>query len=459
MLRCWRRGLVVLGLGLWVTLLVACGSSERPACLPVDLERKITKLPPVEEAGPVVVWVNASGSMAGYLRRSKLLSGDIPYKDLIQTLPQWMDMVASKVDYFKFGKTVQAMSRGDFLNAARESFYRDPRLKDSSRISDPIAKAVEQDASVLTVIITDLFLSGAELDLSASGELRRPLTQALSQGKHVALLGIRNPFSDRIYDLPSGKLLDYTGERPFYLILIGPETRIAALYRRLQQEILSSLPADHSDHSDHYHFTLFTPDLVDTPAPSTSNALRSAGIKPARILNLKNSQPNMAQFAVAHDSAPLVLTVPLAPLKTPPRLAWSGLQLREQLYHYTPRQGRCEWELVNLPPLGKLEATDANTAKIQLFSEREMTRRLPKGGVFVLALDVVATQLAPASPALDWVKAWSFKPGDEERLRTELPPFFPTLHLARIAEVMAIIVSEQYQPETLATAHVAFQIQ
>lgn len=444
----------MLGLGLWVTLLVACGSSERPACSPVGLEREIEKPSPVEEVGPVVVWVDASGSMAGYLRRSKPLSGDIPYKDLIQTLPQWMDMVASKVDYFKFGKTVQAMSRGDFLNAARESFYRDPRLKDSSRISDPIAKAVEQDASVLTVIITDLFLSGAELDLSASGELRRPLTQALSQGKHVALLGIRNPFSDKIYDLPSGKPLDYTGERPFYLILIGPETRIAALYRRLQQEILSNLPADH------YHFTLFTPDLVDTPAPSTPKELPNAGIKRARIL--KNSQPNMAQFVVARDSAPLVLTVPLAPLKTPPRLAWSGLQLSdERLYHYTPSQDRCElnWDPVEpeLLSLAKPETTDADTAKIQLFSKREMTRRLPRGGVFVLALDVVATQLAPASP--DWAKAWSFKPSDEERLRAEPPPFFPTLHLARITQVMAEIVSDQYQPETLATVHVAFQIQ
>lgn len=449
MLRYWRRGLVVLGLGLWATLLVACGSSERPACLPFDLEREIAKLPPVDEAGPATAWVDASGSMAGYLRRSTPLSGDIPYVDLIQTLPEWMDIVSSRVDYFKFGKAVQAISRSDFLNAARESFYRDPRLKDSSRISDPLAKAVEQDIGALTVIVTDLFLSGAELDLSASGALRRPLTQALQQGKHVALLGIRNPFSGKIYDLPGGKPLDYTGERPFYLILIGPETRIAVLYRRLQQEILSNLPADH------YHFTLFTPDLVDTLAPSTPNALRSAGIKPARIL--KNSQPNMAQFAVARDSAPLVLTVPLAPLKTPPRLAWSGLQLRERLYHYTPRQGRCEWDLVELPPLGKLETTDADTAKIQLFSEREMTRRLPRGGVFVLALDVVATQLAPASP--DWAKAWSFKPSDEERLRAEPPPFFPTLHLARITQVMAEIVSDQYQPETLATVHVAFQIQ
>ncbi|RUQ41300.1 MAG: hypothetical protein EKK69_02520 [Candidatus Competibacteraceae bacterium] len=439
----------MLGLGLWATLLVACGSSERPACLPVDLEPKITKMPPVEEAGPVVVWVDASGSMAGYLRRGKPLSGDIPYKDLIQTLPQWMDMVASKVDYFRFGKTVQAMSRGDFLNAARESFYRDPRLKDSSRISDPIAKAVEQDASVLTVIITDLFLSGAELDLSASGALRRPLTQALQQGKHVALLGIRNPFSDKIYDLSGGKPLDYTGERPFYLILIGPETRIATLYRRLQQEILSNLPADY------YHFTLFTPDLIDTPAPSTPSTPRNSGIKPARIL--KNSQPNMAQFAVERDSAPLVLDVPLAPLKTPPRLTWSSLQLREQLYHYTPRQGRCEWDLVELPPLGKLETANVDAVKIQLFSERERILSLPKGGIFVLALDVVATQLAPASP--DWAKAWSFKPGDEERLRTELPPFFPTPHLAHIAEVMASIVSEHYQPETLATAYVVFQIQ
>lgn len=450
MLRCWRRGLFVLGLGL-CTLLMACSSSERPVCLPVDLERTTAKLPPVDDAGPVVVWIDASGSMAGYLRRSPSLSGDIPYKDLIQTLPQWMDMVASKVEYFKFGKTVQAMSHGDFLNAARESFYRDPHLKDSSRISDPIAKAVEQDASVLTVIITDLFLSGSELDLSTSGELRRPLTHALSQGKHVALLGIRNPFSDKIYDLPSGKPLDYTGERPFYLILIGPEMRIAALYRRLQQEILSNLPADH------YHFTLFAPDLVDTPAPSTPSTPPNSGIKPSRIL--KNSQPNIVQLTVERDSAPLVLTVPLAPLKTPPRLIWSDLQLRERFYHYKPHQSRCEWELVGLPPLGKLETANIDTAKIQLFSERERIRSLPKGGIFVLALDLVATQLTPVSPALDWVKAWSFKPSDEERLRTELPPFFPTPHLARIAEVMASIVIEQYQPETLATAYVVFQIQ
>jgi hypothetical protein len=164
----------------------------------------------------------------------------------------------SAVKFFRFGAGVLELSAAErsSLNFAKPSFYDNPELKSSTLIENAIRAAKAEN---LTIIITDLFQNDADVTKLIS--LLKD--NFLAKGCAVGLFGIKSAFAGTVYDVGINyDKFDYSGLRPFYLLMIGKHADIAYLFDCLKARI--------AVRPEKYNFILFS-QYFSSPSPKFGN--------------------------------------------------------------------------------------------------------------------------------------------------------------------------------------------
>lgn len=163
------------------------------------------------------IYLDGTTSMYGYVN----YAGGTVYADAIKSIERTASENWKKenTQYIKFGDDFKKMTRDEFLQMDKISYY---DQKDTS-----LQKVIEQaDNKKVNIIVTDLFQTNQDID-SLMIALKN---KCLANGMALAIIGMRSQFNGKIFDV--GKNLsnfDYASNdnpnsfRPFYLLAMGKE--------------------------------------------------------------------------------------------------------------------------------------------------------------------------------------------------------------------------------------------
>ena len=218
---------------LWTGLLLMVCSFLLAGCGDDDTAVKITMPPQVasEDAGAdtptaVDVYWDATYSMAGY--------ATLPEGNFYRTLPDELGDLGSSmgsVTFYRFGAEIKELPGREYRQFSNPGYYTEV----ITAFHNVIDKA---DASHLSIVVTDLFESGADWS---------NVTQKLKEkyfGQHlsVAIIGVKNPFKGDIFDvgIDAAKYAYDSGTaperyRPFYLFIMGPDKKVTDFVSRFRE--------------------------------------------------------------------------------------------------------------------------------------------------------------------------------------------------------------------------------
>lgn len=167
------------------------------------------------------IYIDGTFSMAGYVNQQ----GSSVYSESLKNIERTITggWKQEKIEYVKFGDSLQNLSREQFLQASHANFYQE---KDTS-----LQKVIEvMDANKLNIMITDLFQTNQDID-SLIIALKKNCFADESKG--MAVIGVKSQFNGKIYDVGKNRLsFSYASNnevesyRPFYLLVIGKEADV-----------------------------------------------------------------------------------------------------------------------------------------------------------------------------------------------------------------------------------------
>lgn len=473
-------------LGALTLLLSACGD-DRPSCLPpVSPDRPIT--PPIDappRPGPVRLYLDGSGSMRGFVGNT----GPSPYREVAHAMLGSLRRSASEFEVFRFAAGIERRDYSDRLAAdiLDASFYSSkPALganpkqipAGETHLHDVLKQAAAQP-TVTTVVVTDLFLSAAEVHGGENSPLRQALADILHKGMSIALVGIQAPFTGRIYDLATTReSIKFTnGQRPFYILLIGNDAQVRTLYATLQAEVLGT-PVMGPHHS-----TFFSP-----------RALPASGWVPRLELNTGTREATLLAKSAASE-APFQIAVgrrgggaSIALERQDGDSAWFAGQavvpdvrratLKNILHFYTTGRHGCEngWvEDDERPGLVELGQVQPDRLSFNVMREPAATFGFRPKVAYVLDTTVTFPSLHAAPEARQWIKDWSYDATHEAALLKRVaqreeqrekqqqvqrpsakaeppssePILFPTLNLESLGDLMVQITKDQHSSERI----------
>ncbi|WP_198374023.1 hypothetical protein [Neoroseomonas rubea] len=447
------------------------------ACLPSGvtvLRRRPVAAQQAQRAPAATVLLDVSGSMAGYVaapssgntrptqqrspqrqqqtQPAQPLPEPRTFRELVLSLPQIASQVSDRVSAFGFGRTIRALSLSELQRATRPEFYRDTE----SRIGEALSRMEALPGEEIGILATDLFLTGEEVFGGASA-IRAPLSRILADGRSVGLMGIRSGFSGTIFDIPVVRTYDGAAERPFYVIVTGPHSAVARLIRRIEVELLSPLPPT-ADGSPRSHATIYT----KTPITGGPLALDLRPTAPAVVASSLSPEmgSDVRQVSFPRGEGTAAATLPLTELAQGPVLSPDEFQIEEMIWAETSPRNACgeRWLPFRSAP-GQLAAitTSTGSSVISVGGRGVLSRMLP-GVPFVLQIKVSAIGLSDAPAATAWTRAWNLEARDAERFTLERPRLFKTLNLREVATMLEAIVREDFQPQPVGEAVLAFQV-
>ena len=315
-----------------------------------------------------------------------------------------------QIRFYKFGDDIVPLPGRSYLDAVKEAFYSDSRLNRRTLIERVIDKA---DTNSLTVIVTDLFQTNADINQLSERLKEKFLVNNLSIGVYA----IRSEFAGLVYDVgPNAYSFSYKSTkadngRPFYLLAFGKHSDVAHYFDVLETSGLNATTEKHT--------LIFSSHLLGRPIGfagsklktadkiseiSTSNLLMSGfdddRIKAFKITNGKTAAKLGAEISynsqlsnvIQHGSG---LTVDVT--------AWKGED-----------KGGKELVLVENPQALRAFRVDAKLApdqipfnKIQLQANLDVTE-LPAAGIYEYRI-----VLRPDHYALPgWVANWNLSDED-----------------------------------------------
>jgi hypothetical protein len=173
------------------------------------------------------IFVDASGSMAGYVN-----SSGSDYASVINSLDSIFDPQQTK--YFSFDSTAKSINRDTFFDSARQpSFYKG---KDSK--IDVALDSEQGRKSNLLVVVTDL-----EQDKGDVNRIVQKLASYIQKpNSAIGLIGIKSNFNGTVYNL-NNSAFSYSKERPFYLLAIGNEAEVTKLIGKIKTKFKKSAQA------------------------------------------------------------------------------------------------------------------------------------------------------------------------------------------------------------------------
>lgn len=447
------------------------------ACLPSGMgiiapnETSAAAPIPTVRAPAISIFLDVSGSMAGYVARARPSSVRPPtarppgqarvpgsaaeprtFNDLVQSLPQVGTTVADRIALFSFGSAIKPLALSDLGRATRPEFFGEQ----DSRIQDALARMDALPADEIGLLVTDLFLTGDEIFGGASA-IRAPLARLLESGRAIALMGIRSGFAGTIYDIPFVRTYAAASERPFYLLASGPAQLLARLMRRIETELLAPLSPP-PDGQPRYHAVLFThTPLPGGPAALTVKPREQAQPLPPPPLDLP---PDIAAIRFPAAAGAASAEVPIATLGEPYALLPDRFRIEQSLWLAPPRNSvACpdRWvEARSFPAVFQL-GTAANGAPMLTIGGPSLGQLTPN--VFFLArARIIGTGLSDAPVSTAWVRAWNLETREAEAYVATRPQMFRTLNLREIVSMLEGLVRDRMTSMVVGDALVVLQV-
>ncbi len=445
--------------GLALAALLAGSGRVLAACPPgfTITEQPHLPTPDTVRAPVISVFIDVSGSMAGFVDRprphapgARGVGEPRAFRDVVLSLPELGAAVADQVQLFAFGTTIRPLPLAELPRATDPHFYVDQ----DSRIQTALARMDALPPDQVSLLLTDLFLSGEEVFGDAAA-LRQPLAHMLDSGRSVALAGIRSGFAGTVYDIPGVKPYRDATERPFYLLGCGPAPILATLLQRLQTELLDPLPPP-ADGEPRAHTVLFTHDpLRPGVLPLAMHPAGKAEPAP-KLADQVSPDASGVRFPGAAGSAEAALS--LAPLANGPALLPDQFSVTTTLQAQPPGTAGCApWVAIHsLPPLAQL-AQAANGGPLLRVGGPDLARVTP-GLLFLLRAEVATAGLSATPAQTAWVRAWSLEAREAEDYVATRPRMFRTLNLREIVSMLEGIVRDALTPRTVAQAVLAFEV-
>lgn len=430
-------------------------------------------------SGPVTIYVDHSGSMAGYLRAER---GDTqPFRDLIATIPISLGIDNRPIRRILFGKTLRELPASSATDLLEEDTY---SCKDhsnncdnqESRLDLALSAIAAENSQNLSFLVSDLWLEDSEILTSGAVAMAEPLKKILTSGRSIALYGIPAPYIGKIYDLPSGRDLSINAKRPLFLLVVGPVDRLnqfdSALPRSPSRYLANGVQSGVIKHS---LFTL-TPGRSAAISPKPFEGVNPiGGISPGLVMSARRGV-NLQRLVVQPQGATAALSGKTPsdsqlPRWTGPRevgvltgAVWRGPVKTQTFVWKLQRdaQERCaatDWIPWGLYPGGWADAPGADQASFVLRPD-ELSLGLAQSGVYLITGQVVRTSLDTPNPADAWMRNWSFAPEDEVNLTPSPQELFPTLNLSETARLLenVLAVSAERSPTVVAGFSVAIKL-
>ena len=438
------------------------------ACLPPGVDPLHASRPDAAErasrAPSASVFIDVSGSMAGYVARPRVEPGNRAtadvgepraFRDVVLSLPGLAASVADSLRLFAFGKTIRPMSIPDLARASDPRFYADQ----DSRIQDALGRMNALPPEEVGLLLTDLFLSGDEV-FAGAASLRAPLASMLDAGRSIALVGVRSGFNGTVYDIPGVKPYAGALERPFYLMATGPLPLVNALVQRLRTELLIPL-APTRDGGPRFKVVVFTHDpFRGGPVPLTLTPTGRAAAAPGLALEL-GEEVSRVRFPAAAGTA--TASLPLQEIAWRDALLPDRFSLAETLWAQPPGtngQSACSgrWlDIRSLPNLAQVAAA-GEPGGLALVVGGPVLGRATPGLTFLLRARLATAGMSDSPEQTAWTRAWNLEAREAEAFVATRPQMFRTLNLKEIVGMLEGIVRDGLTPKPLGEALLAFQV-
>ncbi len=462
----------------WLSLCLALAACSPPKtggveCYPTETRRWISTGAPAEAAPPAKpattrVFVDGSGSMAGYLRgdaRERL------FQDLVASLPNAAGQDPDKVRYTLFAGTLHDIPAAQAHRLQRPETYACGVCDNQESHLDTVLTAIASaPKDGLSLIVTDLWQVNSEVMTTGAVAFTNSLTSILSDGRSVAVYGFDAPYEGLVADLPSGDRSVRAARRPLFLLAAGPAAQLHGLDRRMNRSpsalIAGSLASGRAKHS---LFTL-TPERPAAAEPRPFAAQAGAVLRPSIVLRTRQSA-QLQQFSMSRGAALRAGGNDAgAPRWTGPKsegmldgAVWSGpLSPDTQVWTQRRDKASCnadqDWQ-----PYGRLtagwRAPDGEGRQVFELSGSELGANL-RPGTYLIVGRVRRVSLTSPNPANVWMRDWSFSDKTEAEARGRPGPF-PTLNLSETARLMESALAEaaERSPTTVAGFAVALRVE
>lgn len=365
-----------------------------------------------------------------------------------------MKPTSPDVRYFRVGKELREIPAADRTQITTRSFYTAQCTKPAnttcdyreSRLDNALRWAAAQPADELSIIISDLFLTAENGNPASPVALAGPLGAILEDGRRsIGILGIQTPFTGQIYDIPNlgngyvhQAVNNRPSSRPVFALLIGPAKHIERLQNIIRTQVLTGIAPGG------LHTALFGGRISHTPQ-HYSFAQSMTGLR----VNGTHKQTPVQMLKVRRDHLDRAGTRATIDVALPPGLTAANLSLGpQQVWMGRPRGSCDQWDAMQSMTANWLDiAGNGRAATLELFNPETGKRRppgVPTGQVYLMTTDILAQ---PAiAPQSDWMVQWSFTAEQARQATTSKQPFFKTLNLSVIRQVLDEIHRDAQKP-------------
>jgi hypothetical protein len=401
-----------------------------------------------DAGGPVTVYVDASGSMVGYLDGAT--DSERPFHDLVATLPtMFASGGTTPVSFRSFGTRIREVGAGQHTQLVERGYYscanrsradcdnQDTRL-------DLVFGEIQGQPDQLSIIVTDMWFSDPASVTTGLVPLAQPLEEILASGRSVAVYGIRAPFRGNIYDLPGGATAPLSGHRPLLVLAVGPDDRVRRFSEQLSRSPSSQLARGFSDGSVHQSVFTLNPAVGSTRSAEPLGSGEDPRVRQAQVFEAIEGV-QVQQFRIDRTRAN---REPEEPLPLPawtgpddqafmPNAVWRG-PLSTRLLVWNRSGQQCvpeDWDEPTITSLGWSEAP--GSARRFTLDPGAFVGEFRRPGTYLVTAQVARTSLNEPNEANGWLREWSF--GAHQGLdaaRAENGRFFRTLHLAEFARLL-----------------------
>lgn len=402
--------------------LSGCGDEVGPLTMPPGVAPQNGQK--AEKLAMDIYW-DATISMEGF---TKLAAGNV-YRSLPDILGD-MGSALGEAHFFRFGKEVTPVEGRDYRRFSNPECY--------TELETYFGNVLEEaNPEHLSIVVTDLFESEADWS-NVTQKLRE---KYFSRHLSVAVIGIKNSFSGKIYDVGlNAAAFDYdSGDdparyRPFYLFLMGPESQLRLFLEEWERKQLAASEMKYVVFSE--QFTPQAQALRVGSATDTKNLFENA--------QLPKEDDRLQEVGIGERKEKVEITIPfscrLDSYTCLKKEQLVGLEERVKIFVWQQNESeedegaKGEWQELE----GRWEEQAGNHVSFACSGDEQEIRgelnmtfspgTLPLGKVGAVQVQLIPTRQSLTLP--DWVSAWDMGNID---VQPELFDGAKTVNLERIA--------------------------
>lgn len=368
----------------------------------------------------VDVYWDASESMKGY--------AVIEQSNFYRTLPDTLGDLCSSMGnarFFRFGEQVIQLEGREHRKFSNPEYYTEV-LTEMHKVID----VAEQKH--VSIIITDLFESDADWS-NLTEKLKK---KYFSQHMSVAIIGIKNPFRGKIFDVGmSGETYNYDSGnerelyRPFYMLIAGPDAQVREMMFKWR---------DMCGEDALMEYAFFSEGLMQKVADLSTMEFDTKNLVLNDSLGIKDKR--IKEFEVDSHGKPTEIS---AKFKYEPTLGSmeidiNKLKTKAQLFIWNKENSN--WDEKDTDDIQcELISTDDGMQELKIIFIPETV--LPPKSIGYLAVSAFPLRNALQNP--NWVKNWSMSNIDVS------PDTFDgtkTINFQKIVESMKLAVLSEARP-------------